>query len=106
MTRGVATDRATMCHHAMSRLLTILLILSIAATIAHAQQAVPPPFDDEFTSLSLHDVWRRGDNWQLVAPDTPRGPHVSWCAQAHHPRLCSAQHGSRGWPACAHSALT
>jgi hypothetical protein len=87
----------------MSRLLTILLLLFIAATIAHAQpgtspecasatmpaitearskcnridwptqQSVRPLFDDEFTSLSLHDIWRRGDNWQLVAPDTPRG---------------------------------
>lgn len=66
-------DRATKCRHAMSRLLTILLLLSSAATIAHAQQNARPLFDDAFTSLSLHDIWRRGDNWQLVAPDTPRG---------------------------------
>ena len=85
----------------MSRVLAILLLLFIAPTIAHTQprtppecvsatmpaitearfkcidwstqQSVRPLFDDEFASLSLHDIWRRGDNWQLVAPDTPSG---------------------------------
>jgi len=35
------------------------------------------------------------------SPGESAGPHVSWCAQVHHPRLCSVQHRSRGWPACA-----
>ncbi len=30
-------------------------------------------FSDNFTSLSLHNTWQAGDNWQLVSPDTPAG---------------------------------
>jgi serralysin len=60
----------------LRRLLTIPLLLLLAVTIAHAQPGGPgtrPLFNDEFTSLSLHNVWQRGDKWQLVAPDTPAG---------------------------------
>ena len=35
------------------------------------------------------------------SPGESTGPHVSWCAQVPHPRLCSVQHRSRGWRACA-----
>jgi hypothetical protein len=30
-------------------------------------------FDDEFNSLQLHRTWQQGDNWQLIAPDSPDG---------------------------------
>jgi hypothetical protein len=81
---------------AMSLFLPILLLLSVAVTVARAQPGIPlgctavgdtrnqrntvqmqprrrPLFDDKFTSLSLHNIWQRGDKWQLVAPDSPRG---------------------------------
>jgi hypothetical protein len=32
-----------------------------------------PTFQDKFTSLSLHKDWQPGDNWMLIAPDTPYG---------------------------------
>jgi hypothetical protein len=64
------------CDGAIRRLLTVPLLLFAAVTIAHAQPGIPstrPLFDDEFTSLSLHNAWQHGDKWQLVAPDSPRG---------------------------------
>lgn len=30
-------------------------------------------FDDEFTSLPLHQPWQTGDKWQLIAPDSQTG---------------------------------
>ena len=32
-----------------------------------------PTFEDNFTTLSLHENWQAGDNWMLIAPDTPLG---------------------------------
>ena len=32
-----------------------------------------PTFEDNFTTLSLHENWQAGDNWELIAPDTTLG---------------------------------
>ena len=52
---------------------------SVTAAVESANNAIvtttrtTPTFADSFTSLSLHQAWQSGDNWQLIAPDTPNG---------------------------------